>query len=69
MDILEVDRKERRSRAEVAPRLHTLADMLASHDDIEFERGGMRFTAHVPDAVELKIDSKWKATSANWRSS
>jgi hypothetical protein len=30
--------------------------MLSSHNDIEFERGGMGFTAHVPDAVELKIE-------------
>jgi hypothetical protein len=30
--------------------------LLSSHNDIEFERGGMGFTAHVPDAVELKIE-------------
>jgi amphi-Trp domain-containing protein len=56
MDIFEVERKERVSREEVAARLRTLADMLERHNDIEFERGGMRFTVHVPDEVELKLE-------------
>jgi amphi-Trp domain-containing protein len=56
MDILEVERKERLSREQVAERLRDLADMLARHNDIEFERGGMRFTVSVPDEVELKVE-------------
>jgi amphi-Trp domain-containing protein len=56
MDIFEVEQKERLSREEVATRLHNLADMLARHNDIEFERGGMRLTVHVPDEVQLKIE-------------
>ena len=56
MDIFEVEQKDRVSREEVATRLHNLADMLARHNDIEFQRGGMRFTVHVPDEVELKIE-------------
>ena len=56
MDIFEVEQKERLSREEAAARLRNLADMLARHNDIEFERGGMRFTVHVPDEVELKIE-------------
>ncbi len=56
MDIFEVEQKERVSRDEVAARLRTLADMLERHNDIEFQRGGMRFTVHVPDEVELKIE-------------
>jgi amphi-Trp domain-containing protein len=56
MDIFEVELKERLSREEVAARLHRLADMLARHNDIEFDRGGMRFTVDVPDEVELKIE-------------
>ncbi|MDX6688112.1 MAG: hypothetical protein QOF26_1803 [Baekduia sp.] len=56
MDIFEVEQKERLSREEVATRLRDLADMLARHNDIEFERGGMRLTVHVPDEVELKIE-------------
>ncbi len=56
MDIFEVERKERVSREEAAARLRDLADMLARHNDVEFERGGMRFTVHVPDELELKVE-------------
>ena len=56
MDIFEVEQKERLSREEAAARLHALADMLARHNDIEFNRGGMRFTVRVPDEVELKLE-------------
>ena len=56
MDIFEVEQKERLSRKEVAARLRTLADMLARHNDIEFERGGMRFTVNVPDELDVKIE-------------
>ena len=56
MDIFEVEQKERLSREEVAARLHDLADMLARHNDIEFDRGGMRFTVRVPDEIELKLE-------------
>jgi amphi-Trp domain-containing protein len=56
MDIFEVEQKERLSREEAAARLHDLADMLARHNDIEFNRGGMRFTVRVPDEVELKLE-------------
>ena len=56
MDIFEVAHKERLNREEVAARLRNLADMLARHNAIEFERGGMRFTVPVPDEVELKLE-------------
>jgi amphi-Trp domain-containing protein len=56
MDIFQVAQKERVGREEVAARLRKLADMLARHNAIEFERGGMRFTVPVPDEVELKIE-------------
>ncbi len=56
MDIFDVEQKERLSREEAAARLHDLADMLARHNDIEFNRGGMRFTVRVPDEVELKLE-------------
>ena len=56
MDIFEVEQKEPLTREEVAARLRTLADMLARHNDIEFERGGMKFTVKVPDEVHLKVE-------------
>ena len=56
MDIFEVEQKERLRREEVAARLRSLADMLARHNDIEFERGGLRFKVRVPDMVDLKLE-------------
>lgn len=56
MDIFEVERKDHVTREEAAARLRDLADMLARHNDVEFERGGMRFTVHVPDELELKVE-------------
>jgi amphi-Trp domain-containing protein len=56
MDIFSVEQKERLRREEVAVRLRHLADMLSRHNDIEFERGGMRFVVHVPDEVNLKVE-------------
>jgi amphi-Trp domain-containing protein len=56
MEILEVETKERVSREEVAARLRHLADMLARHNDLEFERGGTRFTVSVPDHLELTVE-------------
>jgi amphi-Trp domain-containing protein len=35
--------------------------MLARHNDIEFQRGGMRFTVHVPDELQLKIELEIKS--------
>ena len=56
MDIFEIKQKETVSREQVAERLRSLADMLARHNDLEFERGGMHFTVHVPDELQLKVE-------------
>ena len=40
----------------MAERLHALADALARHNDVEFERGGMHFTLNVPDEVRVKVE-------------
>ncbi len=56
MDIFEVEQRETLKREEVAERLHALADMLACHNDIDFERAGMKITVHVPDEVQLKVE-------------
>ena len=56
MDIFEVEQTETLRREEVAERLRALADMLARHNDIDFERAGMKFTVHVPDEVQLKVE-------------
>jgi amphi-Trp domain-containing protein len=56
MDLMEVSEKRRLSREEAAARMHAIADALARHNEIEFERGGLRFKVHVPDEVELKVE-------------
>jgi amphi-Trp domain-containing protein len=56
MEIFEIEQKETLKREEVAERLHALADMLARHNDIDFERAGMKITVHVPDEVQLKVE-------------
>lgn len=44
MDLMEVTERERLSREQAAARLHALADALARHNEVGFERGGLRFT-------------------------
>ena len=57
MDIFEVEQKETLSRKEIATRLRRLASMLGGEDEeIEFERGGMKFKLHVPEKVQLKVE-------------
>jgi amphi-Trp domain-containing protein len=56
MDLIEISEKERLSREEAAARLHALADALARHNEVEFERGGLRFKVHVPDEVNVKLE-------------
>ena len=56
MELLEIEQKETLRREEVAKRLHALADALARHNAVEFERGGMRFNLKVPDEVEVKVE-------------
>ena len=56
MDLMEITEKERLRREEVAVRLHALADALARHNEVEFERGGLRFKVHVPDEVDFKLE-------------
>ena len=56
MDLIEIAESERLSREDAAARLRVLADALATNNEVEFERGGMRITVHVPDEVNLKLE-------------
>jgi amphi-Trp domain-containing protein len=56
MELLEIEQKETLRREEVAKRLHALADALARHNAVEFDRGGMHFNVKVPDEVEVKVE-------------
>jgi amphi-Trp domain-containing protein len=65
MDLLEVTEKERVSRQEAAKRLRALATALGRTNEVEYERGDLRFSLHVPDEVDFKIeielqDDEWE---------
>ena len=52
----ELKEKVTMSREQAAARLHSIADELASGNDIVMESAPMRFVAKVPDEVALKIE-------------
>ena len=56
MDLMEVTERARLRREDAAARLRALADALASNNEVEFERGGLRFKVHVPDEVDFKLE-------------
>jgi amphi-Trp domain-containing protein len=56
MDLVEIKQKDRMGREQVAERLRLLADQLARHNDVEFERNGVAFKLRVPDEVQLKVE-------------
>jgi amphi-Trp domain-containing protein len=56
MDLMEIKEKEMLSREAAAARLHSLADSLAKDNEVEFDRGGLRFKVHVPDEVQFKLE-------------
>jgi amphi-Trp domain-containing protein len=56
MDLLEIERKQTLRREEVAERLRALADALARHNAVEFDRGGVHFNLKVPDELEVKVE-------------
>ena len=56
MELVEIKQKETARREEVAERLRQIADQLARHNDLEFERDGISFKVRVPDEVHLKVE-------------
>jgi amphi-Trp domain-containing protein len=56
MELMEVTERARLRREDAAARLHALADALASNNEIEFEKGGLRFKVRVPDEVDFKLE-------------
>ena len=56
MDLFEIDSTKRLRREEAAAQLHALADALARHNSVEFEKNGHRITVDVPDEVELTVE-------------
>ncbi len=57
MDIVEVENKETLTRQEIATRLRRIANILAEEgEQLEFERGGMKFTVAMPEKVDFKVE-------------
>lgn len=56
MDLIEIETKEKLSREDAAARLREVADHLSRHNDIEFQREGLRYTVAVPDLVTLEVE-------------
>ena len=56
MEFLEITQRESLPREVVAQRLHALADALARHNDVEFQRGGVQFKVKVPDEIQLEVE-------------
>ena len=56
MDLVEITEKQRLSREDASARLHALADALAKHNEVGFDRGGLHFKVRVPDEVDFKLE-------------
>ena len=55
-DLVKIEQETTMGREEAAAALRRLADSLARHNDLEFERDGLRYTVEVPDQVRLGIE-------------
>ena len=56
MQLMELKEKTTLTREQAAARLHAIADELGSNNDVVIEREHIRFVAHVPDQVNLKVE-------------
>ncbi len=56
VELVELKEKSKVSREDAAARLHAIADELASNNDLVIERGDLRFVAHIPEQVTLKVE-------------
>jgi amphi-Trp domain-containing protein len=56
MELVELKEKGTLSREDAAARLHAIADELATNNDLVIERDGLRFVAHIPTQVNLKLE-------------
>jgi amphi-Trp domain-containing protein len=56
MELMELKERETLSREAAAARLRSIANELASGNDIVIQKDNLRFVAKVPDEVNLKIE-------------
>jgi amphi-Trp domain-containing protein len=60
MKLLEIEAKRHLRREEAAELLRELADSLARHNDVEFDREGVHYTIDVPDEIDLEVELEVK---------
>ena len=56
MELIEVKKKQELEREAAAEWLRTLADQLARHNNLEFEREGLRYRVAVPKQVKMETE-------------
>ncbi len=56
MKLIEIEQKQVMQREAAAHWLRTLADDLARHNDLEFERDGLPYTVAVPDQITMEVE-------------
>lgn len=57
METFEVERRETLTRDEAATRLRRIANLLSgAGEEVNFERGEMKFKVAIPDRVEWKVE-------------
>ncbi|MGD9754236.1 MAG: amphi-Trp domain-containing protein [Acidimicrobiia bacterium] len=56
MELFEVNEQTRLRREAAAERLRELADMLSRHNEVTFQREGLRYSVRVPDEVDFKLE-------------
>jgi amphi-Trp domain-containing protein len=56
MDLLELSDKRSMRREEAAELLREFADSLARHNEVEFERNGMKIRVDVADRLEVEVE-------------
>lgn len=57
MGTFEVEKRETISRDEAATRLRRIANLLSgSEEDVNFDRGEMKFKVSIPDEVHWKVE-------------
>jgi amphi-Trp domain-containing protein len=54
--LIEIEEKLNLRREEAADLLRKVADSLSRHNELEFERGGIRMRVDVPDDVEVEVE-------------
>jgi amphi-Trp domain-containing protein len=56
MKLIDYETKQHVRREDAATQIHRLADDLARHNSLQFDRDGRHYTVEVPDDVELSIE-------------